>query len=58
MPTQTSQTVEIYNRGQRPNFDDSIVYYLDRELQKLEVAVRNLKEALKTAEDRLAAGGL
>ena len=58
MTQQTSQTVETYNRGQRPNFDDSIVYYLDRELQKLEVAVRNLKEALKTAEDRLTAGGL
>jgi hypothetical protein len=58
MPTQTSQTVEIYNRGQRPNFDESIIYYLDTELQKLEVAVRNLREALKTAEDRLTAGGL
>tara|TARA_R100000655_G_scaffold100522_1_gene144994 strand:+ start:1655 stop:1831 length:177 start_codon:yes stop_codon:yes gene_type:complete len=58
MSAQTSQTVEIYNRGQRPNFDESIVYYLDRELQKLEVAVRNLQEALKTAEDRLTAGGL
>ena len=58
MTQQTSQTVETYNRGQRPNFDDSIVYYLDRELQKLEVAVRNLKEAIKTAEDRLTAGGL
>jgi hypothetical protein len=58
MTQQTSQTVEIYNRGQRPNFDESIVYFLDRELQKLEVAVRNLQEALKTAEDRLTAGGL
>ena len=58
MSEQTSQTVEIYNRGQRPNFDESIVYYLYRELQKLEVAVRNLQEALKTAEDRLTAGGL
>ena len=58
MTQQTSQTVEIYNRGQRPNFYESIVYFLDRELQKLEVAVRNLQEALKTAEDRLTAGGL
>ena len=58
MTQQTSQTVETYNRGQRPNFDESIVYFLDRELQKLEVAVRNLQEALKTAEDRLTAGGL
>tara|TARA_Y100000592_G_C5254001_1_gene214168 strand:- start:200 stop:376 length:177 start_codon:yes stop_codon:yes gene_type:complete len=58
MAEQTSQTVEIYTRGQRPNFDESIIYYLDTELQKLEVAIRNLREAIKTAEDRLTAGGL
>jgi len=58
MAEQTSQTVKIYTRGQRPNFDESIIYYLDTELQKLEVAIRNLREAIKTAEDRLTAGGL
>ena len=58
MAEPTSQDVDVFVRTPRPNFDDSIVYYLDRELQKLEVAVRNLQEALKTAEDRLTAGGL
>ena len=58
MAEPTSQDVDVFVRTPRPNFDESIVYFLDRELQKLEVAVRNLQEALKTAEDRLTAGGL
>ena len=45
-------------RGQRPNFDESLVYYLDEQLQQIEKAITNLKEAIKTAEDRLTAGGL
>ena len=34
------------------------IYYLDNELTQLEKAIRNLREALKSAEDRLTAGGL
>ena len=58
MPDPTSQDVEIYRRTPRPEFDESFIYYLDNELTQIEKAIRNLREALKSAEDRLTAGGL
>lgn len=58
MPTPTSQDIEIYNRTNRPNFSESLVYYIDNELKQIEKAIRNIKDAIKTVEDRLSAGGL
>ena len=58
MPNPTSQDIEIYNRTQRPNFSESLVYYIDNELKQIEKAIRNIKDAVKSAEDRLTAGGL
>ena len=50
--------VDVFVRTPRPNFDESLVYYLDEQLRQIETAITNLKEAIKTAEDRLTAGGL
>ena len=58
MPQPTSQDIEIYRKTPRPGFNESLIYYLDNELQQLEKAIRNITEAIKTAEDRLTAGGL
>tara|TARA_Y100001954_G_C15291317_1_gene351421 strand:- start:271 stop:447 length:177 start_codon:yes stop_codon:yes gene_type:complete len=58
MPNPSSQDIEIYNRTQRPNFSESLVYYIDNELKQIEKAIRNIKDAVKSAEDRLTAGGL
>ncbi len=58
MPNPSSQDIEIYNRSQRPNFSESLVYYIDNELKQIEKAIRNIKDAVKSAEDRLTAGGL
>ena len=48
----------LYRKTPRPGFNESLIYYLDNELQQLEKAIRNIREAIKTAEDRLTAGGL
>ena len=58
MAEPTSRDVDVFVRTPRPNFDESLVYYLDEQLQQIETAITNLKEAIKTAEDRLTAGGL
>ena len=58
MPTPTSQDIEIYRQTPRPGFNESLIYYLDNELKQLEKAIRNIRDAIKTVEDRLSAGGL
>ena len=58
MPTTTSQDIEVYTRSPRPSFEESIQQYIDTELAKIETAIRNIRDAIKTAEDRLTAGGL
>ena len=46
MPNPSSQDIEIYNRTQRPNFSESLVYYIDNELKQIEKAIRNIKMQL------------
>lgn len=58
MAEPTSEDVQVFVRTPRPNFDESLVYHLDEQLLQIETAINNLKEAIKTAEDRLTAGGL
>jgi hypothetical protein len=36
-----------YDRGQRPALSESDRDYMDRELKKLEAAIRSLKEAIE-----------
>ena len=54
MAEPTSQDVDVFVRTPRPNFDESLVYYLDEQLQQIETAITNLKEIEKLLSANLA----
>ena len=45
MAEPTSRDVDVFVRTPRPNFDESLVYYLDEQLRQIEKAITNLKRS-------------